>query len=108
MTTYQEKLARLSEHRRERVIAAGVEQVRQEYTLRGLREFAAMKQAEVGQAMGVSQGAVSQIEGRGDLLVSTLQHYVGALGGSIEMVVTLPDRAPVRLALTDMVAALAD
>ena len=38
---------------------------------------------------------IAQVEKRTDLLLSTLRHYVEALGGRLDLVVQFPDRAPI-------------
>ncbi len=55
--------------------------------LRQVRERAGLTQSDLGDAMGTSQSAVAKIEGRDDVLLSTLISYVKAAGGrySIEV-----------------------
>lgn len=45
-----------------------------------IRNFAAQTQAELAERMGIKQAAVSRIEGRQDLLLSTLAEYAAAAG----------------------------
>ena len=49
--------------------------------LRELRRRAGLTQVEVAAALGVGQPAVSKLEARSDILLSTLQAYVKAVGG---------------------------
>ncbi|MBB5273631.1 helix-turn-helix domain-containing protein [Quisquiliibacterium transsilvanicum] len=63
-------------------------------TLKDLRKATRHTQDDLALAMGVGQGAVSRIEKRDDMLVSTLQHYVAGVGGSLKMLVTFPGRPP--------------
>ncbi len=53
--------------------------------LRQIRERAGLTQGELGDAMGTSQSAVAKIEGRDDVLLSTLIAYVKAAGGQYEI-----------------------
>lgn len=55
-----------------------------------LRGVAQKTQTEVANILGVSQAAVSSLEGREDLLISTLRKYVHAIGGSISIAINLP------------------
>jgi DNA-binding XRE family transcriptional regulator len=54
-------------------------------TLAEARVRADLTQSDVGQRMGVSQSDVSKLERRDDLLLSTLQRYVEAIGGRLEL-----------------------
>jgi transcriptional regulator with XRE-family HTH domain len=44
--------------------------------------FAAQTQSDLAEKMGVKQAAVSRIEGRDDLLLSTLAQYAAAAGAT--------------------------
>ena len=47
-----------------------------------------LTQTELAQALGVSQAAVAKTEQREDLLLSTLNAYIEALGGQAHIVIT--------------------
>jgi hypothetical protein len=72
-----------------------------EMTLQGLREFAGKRQAEVAQIMEKTQGELSKLEHRRDLLLSTLRDYVEALGGHLEIRAIFDDRSIVVNPLLD-------
>jgi len=58
-------------------------------TIRTLREAAGKTQTEVAEASMIDQADVSRLESRetfADCQVSTLQRYVAALGGQLELV----------------------
>lgn len=61
-------------------------------TLKELRKATQHTQDDLAEAMGVGQGTISRIEKRDDMLVSTLQHYVEGIGGTLRILVTFPDR----------------
>ncbi|NBU58780.1 MAG: helix-turn-helix domain-containing protein [Betaproteobacteria bacterium] len=63
--------------------------------LYALRRTAGKTQAEVAATMGVGQDTISRLERRGDMLLSTLRHYVESVGGRLDLVVHLPGEAPV-------------
>jgi len=63
-------------------------------TLKDLRKATQHTQDEVAAIMGMGQGAISRIEKRDDMLVSTLQHYVESLGGTFQILATFPNRPP--------------
>jgi len=50
--------------------------------LAAMRNDCNFSQAEIGAALGISQAAVSKLESRGDMLLSTFYKYVVALGGT--------------------------
>lgn len=66
-------------------------------SLAELRRLLGITQAEVAQALKTTQGNVAQIEGKKDVMVSTLARVVQALGGGLELRVVLPGRRSVTL-----------
>ena len=56
-----------------------------------LRRTRRMTQGSIASAMQTSQSEVSKLEQRTDTYVSTLQCYVRALGGELDMVARFPD-----------------
>lgn len=62
-------------------------------TMRQLRAIAGKSQVEVAEEMGVAQAEISRLEGRADTKLSTLERYVRALGGEIEIVARFGDRS---------------
>lgn len=62
-------------------------------TLRELRALAGKTQEQVADAMGVAQAEVSRLEGRADSKLSTLERYVKALGGEVDIVARFGDRS---------------
>lgn len=66
--------------------------------LAALRSAAGVTQVDLAKRLGVTQGNVSQLEARDDLLLSTLRDYVSALGGELEIAATVGGR---RIALED-------
>ena len=68
-----------------------------ELTLAELREARRRSQAELAKELGVQQSAVSRIERRTDMYLSTLSNVVAAMGGRLEIIAQFPDRPPVRI-----------
>ncbi len=62
-----------------------------EMELQQLRKSRHLTQTELADAMRVAQGAISKIEHRDDMYVSTLREYIRALGGELELVAKFPD-----------------
>ena len=86
-------LAALPEQRRIHIEARAAELA----TLKDLRLAAEQTQAELAATLGVRQDTISRLEQRSDMLLSTLQGYVQAMGGELDLVVTFPNRKPVKL-----------
>jgi hypothetical protein len=63
--------------------------------LREAREASGKTQADISKAADMSQGEVSRLEHRDDFLLSTLQRYVKALGGELELVARFRGKAVV-------------
>ncbi|MBL4846145.1 MAG: XRE family transcriptional regulator [Planctomycetes bacterium] len=59
--------------------------------LRELRSLLKVTQTELAERMGVGQAAVSKLERRPDMTVGTLQRFVAALGGELEIRVRVSD-----------------
>ena len=58
--------------------------------LRGIRRRRRVSQVVLAVRIGTSQGDLSRLERRSDLLVSTLTRYIAALGGSLELWARFP------------------
>ncbi len=93
-----EMMAELDPERRRRIEERAAELIAEEMTLRELRKARALTQASVARELGISQDAISRLEKRSDLLLSTLRRTVEAMGGSLSLIARFPDRPPVELA----------
>jgi len=63
------------------------------HQLAEIRKSIGLTQVEVAELLGFSQARVSKIE-RGEISgIDTIRAYISALGGSVDVVVTLGDRA---------------
>ena len=90
-------LASLPAERRERIEAHSRELIAEEYSLRELRAARDRSQQQIAERLGVNQAAVSKLERRTDMYVSSLREYIKAIGGELEIVARFPDRPPVRI-----------
>ncbi|MFO1375804.1 MAG: helix-turn-helix transcriptional regulator [Steroidobacteraceae bacterium] len=95
--TLGRKIAVLPPKRRAKVTARAAELIAEELSLQELRKAMNRTQVEIARALDVGQHAVSRYEMRTDMLLSTLQEYVQAMGGELDLVVRFPNRRPVRL-----------
>lgn len=60
-------------------------------SLGAVRRAVSMTQSQIGAHLGLPQNAISQLEKRSDLLVSTLARYVDALGAELDLIVRMKD-----------------
>jgi len=95
--TLADKIHQLPASRRKQVEARAAELMAEEMSLRDLRMAMNRTQVEVAKVLKVGQDTVSRYEKRSDMLLSTLQGYVQAMGGELDLVVTFPNRKPVKL-----------
>jgi len=69
-----------------------------------LRKARHLTQAAVAAKMNIEQGAVSKIEARSDMYISTLRNYVEALGGTLELRVDFPEGSVTNIDLIEKTA----
>jgi len=69
---------------------ANAEAMIREMTLADLREAKKLTQNQLAKKMHVNQAAVSKIERRADMYVSTLQRMIEKLGGKLEIRAQFP------------------
>jgi len=56
-----------------------------------LREARELTQNQLAQSLRVSQGAVSKVERRTDMYISTLRSYISAMGGDLQIRAVFPE-----------------
>ena len=71
--------------------AARAEATLVEMQLQELRKSRDVTQVDLAKVMKIEQAAVSKLERREDMYVSTLRDYVKALGGELKLVASFPD-----------------
>lgn len=90
-------IAKLPQRRQAAIGKRADELIAEELTLRELREARKRTQVELGERLGIKQAAVSKLERRADMYLSTLRNFIEAMGGSLEIVARFPDRPPVKI-----------
>lgn len=91
---------RMSPEARERVDRR-VRETLLEMSLQEVRQrVAGITQTDLADLMKVTQGAISQLEKRHDVLLGKLAEYIHALGGNLELIARFPD-ADVRITQFD-------
>lgn len=77
-------------------------------SLKDLRQSVSKTQADVAKKMGMAQNAVSQLEKRADVRLSTIGRYAKAIGGKVAVIIEMPGGkqfAVARIASTGQLAA---
>jgi DNA-binding XRE family transcriptional regulator len=59
--------------------------------LHELRNARRLTQQQLAQTLEMTQAAVSQLEKRTDMYLSTLENFIEAMGGQLEMYAVFPD-----------------
>ncbi len=90
-------LSKRPESERQAIAARASELIEEEATLRELREALDRSQQQLAERLGIQQAAVSRLERRTDMYLSTLRELIQALGGELEIVARFPDRPAVRI-----------
>jgi DNA-binding XRE family transcriptional regulator len=87
---FNELRAKMSPESRARA-QAKFEQLVKEMPLEELRAARELTQEQLAKTLGTSQAAVSKLERRADMYVSTLAHFVKAMGGELQIRAVFPD-----------------
>ena len=90
-------IKKLPKKRRDKIKARSAELIAEESTLQELRKAMHCSQEKVAEELGVNQAAVSKIERRADMYVSTLRSYIEAMGGSLDIIAQFPGSPPVHI-----------
>lgn len=91
----KDRFARLPKARQAKILARAEEMIAEEMTLTKLREARARSQAELAAKLGIQQAAVSRLERRTDMYLSTLRNLIASMGGTLRIIAQFPDRPPV-------------
>ena len=59
--------------------------------LQELRHARNLSQEQLAQTLSVKQAAVSKLEKRTDMYISTLRNFIKAMGGDLEIIAKFPD-----------------
>ena len=96
-TSFKTVMENLPPAQREQVQKRAAELIAEEMTLQDLRKAREFTQIRMAELLNMRQENVSRLERRADLLLSTLQSYISAMGGELSLVVEFKDRPPVKI-----------
>jgi predicted transcriptional regulator len=71
-------------------VEALTNKLREEMTLQELREVLHIQQEELGELLGIKQAAVSRMERRSDIHLSSLRKAIEAMGGELVIIARFP------------------
>ncbi|HEY2154214.1 MAG TPA: XRE family transcriptional regulator [Isosphaeraceae bacterium] len=94
---HEDFLAKLPETERLAIAERAGELIREEASLRELREIRSRSQEEIARRLNVNQSAVSKLERRTDMYVSSLRDYLRAMGGDLVIMAKFPGQDPVQI-----------
>ncbi|HAU1388258.1 TPA: helix-turn-helix transcriptional regulator [Legionella pneumophila] len=92
-----DKLNSLSAERKNEIEKRSTQLIAEEMTLRDLRLALEKTQVDLGETLHMKQEGISRLEKRSDMLISTLNKYISAMGGTLKLMAEFPDRAPVEI-----------
>ena len=84
------ELTKNSSPERNARVEAETNRLLEEMTLRELREVLNIQQEELGELLGVKQAAVSRMERRIDIHLSSLRKAIEAMGGELILIARFP------------------
>ena len=94
---FEDFLASLPEDEQEAIRVRSQELIKQELTMLDLRKAMGQTQAAMAAKLGVKQENISRVERRADMMLSTLNSYLSAMGGRLRLVVEFEGRSPLVL-----------
>ena len=87
---FRDLIAKLPMEQQERIRQMADEMLA-EMPLHELRRARELSQEHLAQEMNQSQSAISRLERRTDMYLSTMRRYVRALGGELEIIARFPE-----------------
>jgi transcriptional regulator with XRE-family HTH domain len=86
-------VAKLPKERQEAIKKRTAELIAEEATLRQLREARERSQEDMAKKLHINQAAVSKLERRTDMYLSSLRGYIEAMGGELEIIARFPNQS---------------
>jgi DNA-binding XRE family transcriptional regulator len=90
---FDDYMAKLPKKRQQAISKRTSELIVEEATLRQLREARERSQEAVAKKLHIKQAAVSKLECRTDVYLSTLRNDIQAMGGELEIVAHFSNRS---------------
>lgn len=94
---FEQFMDRFTAEERAEIDAHAGRLIAEEMSLRDLRKALGKTQAQLARKLKKPQATVSRMERQSDMLISTLDHVVRALGGRVRILAELPGHKPLYL-----------
>jgi transcriptional regulator with XRE-family HTH domain len=91
MKSLAQVIGELPVRRRAKIAGRARALIAEEMALQHLREARRLTQQSMANSLNIGQDSVSRLEKRTDMLLSTLQSYIRALGGELRIVAEFKD-----------------
>jgi len=95
----EEIMARFTPEERAKIERGAQRIIAESRTLAELRKALGVTQADLAKALKTTQGNIAQIESKDDVMISTVERVVKALGGRLVLRVEIPGHPPATLRL---------
>lgn len=95
--SFERFMERFTPEQRTRIDAHAEKLIAEELSLRDLRKAMGKTQTQLARKLKKPQASVSRMEKQSDMLISTLDKVVHAMGGRVRIVAELPGRPPLYL-----------
>lgn len=95
--TLKDKINALSIDRQNPIQERANDLIAEEMTLRDLRLALKKTQEDLGTILHMKQDGISRLEKRSDMLISTLNKYISAMGGTLKLTAEFPNRPSVEI-----------
>lgn len=89
MRTIDDFMQSLPETRQASIRERSAELIAEQMTLKQFRKAHALTQKKLADRLNIDQARVSKMEQNSDMLLSTLRGYVEAVGGTLDLTVTI-------------------
>ena len=96
-TTLKKILKKLPPSRQKKIRKRANTLIAEEMTLRELRNALELTQSEMSTKLQMKQEAISRLERRSDVLLSTLYAYIKAMGGELSLTAKFPNKPPITI-----------
>lgn len=93
----ENKMNSLPSERKNIVQTRANQLIEEEMTLRDLRLALDKTQQDLCEVLHMKQDGISRLERRSDMLISTLNKYVSAMGGTLKLMAEFPNRSPIEI-----------
>jgi len=95
--TLEEFLEMLPLSERKEIHARADKLIAEYETLQQLRKVREKSQKDIANKLHIKQAAVSKLERRTDMYISSLRSYIEAMGGELEITAKFPNNPPIKI-----------